>query len=78
MHGKPKRRRACRGKVRYRDQKRAEYALRILQGNSNLDRLPKRSYYCADCNGFHLTSRDERLSRAYIANSHNDQKEPLA
>jgi hypothetical protein len=60
VHGKPKRRRACRGKVRYRDRGLAERALRNLRGRSLRHRMPTRAYYCPACAGFHLTAQPER------------------
>lgn len=52
------------GKRRYRDHEQAIDALmgarivrkRELEENSNTNRLERRSYFCAGCKGFHLTS----------------------
>jgi hypothetical protein len=54
------RRRPCRsGKVRYRDRDQALRSVRLIQGRSGRQRLPRRAYQCPDCGGWHLTSRAE-------------------
>ena len=42
------------GKVGYKSKRKAEAAIRTINGNSGGDRL--RAYYCKECGQYHLTS----------------------
>ena len=56
------------GKIRYRDHDEAIKALHrtqsmaviALEMTGNTSRAEKRTYYCGQCNGFHLTSKPLR------------------
>lgn len=50
------RKRTCRGKVRYRDEREADRALHTLHNYSEADRVPIRKYYCDACHGVHVTA----------------------
>jgi hypothetical protein len=57
------------GKIRYRDHEEAINALHRTQSRAavaleitgNTSRAEKRTYYCALCNGFHLTSQVSQM-----------------
>jgi hypothetical protein len=53
------------GKVRFRDRIAADLALATIQRRDRpgRDKLEVRVYRCADCRGFHLTSRKSRAAR---------------
>ncbi len=61
-HSTKKRRRrkasrvACKGKVRYRDQDEALAALHLIISGDVREKTPKRTYFCEDCAGWHLSS----------------------
>lgn len=50
-------RNGCTGKVRYSDHEQAVRALQTLNNYSVRQKLPHRIYYCENCKGQHLTSR---------------------
>lgn len=52
--------RTCNGKRRYRDRSEALNTLHRVQSRSARDVLPERPYWCADCRGWHLTSKPKR------------------
>lgn len=45
------------GKVRYRDQIGAKFALAVINRRGGKKRREQRAYRCPTCNGWHLTSR---------------------
>lgn len=57
MKRRIKRKRACRGKMRYRDEKQASIALKQVQARSTRQKVPTRSYSCEHCHGWHLSSQ---------------------
>jgi len=57
-----RRRRTCpTGKVRYRDHEAAVNALYRLAKSSTRDDVPRRSYLCPVCKGWHVTKKRERV-----------------
>lgn len=44
------------GKVRYRDEAAAGFALSIVRRKRNGQHIERRYYYCSCCRGYHLTS----------------------
>lgn len=50
----------CHRKVRYRDKAEAQHALRTLHQRVGRTNVPHRAYHCNCCNGWHLSSRDDR------------------
>jgi hypothetical protein len=55
-----KRRRACNGKFRYRDEPQARADLARIRAASTRTKVPVRAYFCLACNGWHLTSEEYR------------------
>lgn len=51
--------RTCKGKIRYRDSQEAQRCLRGLEKFSVRDKRAQRSYYCARCKGYHVTSQED-------------------
>jgi hypothetical protein len=52
--------RSCRGKRRYHDHAEAVRILHALKAKSTRQKIATRAYYCATCNGFHITSQAYR------------------
>lgn len=67
---KPKNRCDKTGKVRYRNEKDATITLKNLQSynySGDDSRQEKRVYMCPQCNGWHLTSAQEYISKRMVA-----------
>jgi hypothetical protein len=57
---RPSGRRCPTGKIRYRDQIAAKFALSQAQhkDGSKRGKIERRDYFCQRCRGWHLTARD--------------------
>jgi hypothetical protein len=51
-----RRQRCTTGKRRFRDRQEAKQVLTFIRTESSRDKVPVRVYFCADCNGWHMTS----------------------
>ncbi len=52
----------CNGKTIYSSEKTANIAKNSIKRTSHRSKIPKRSYYCTDCRGWHLTSCKKRFN----------------
>jgi len=53
-------------KIRYRDKREALKHMQKIQRWSNSDVVPCRAYFCMYCNGWHLTSQENKFNASHI------------
>lgn len=49
-------------KIAYENERQANNAINLIKKNSSRSHIPKRAYFCKQCNKWHLTSYKEEFT----------------